>query len=349
MNSTTPTQPRTGDKTDRLVHDTRPLKFLLLIAGILTARWIWIAGVGDYGWTYELGMRVWRGEVPFRDYISTLPQMTSYTIVPFLVATKGDLWAFAVHLYLWWFAALLVGWRVAGAFGLRPAAQTAAMFLATCLSFPALHLGHAYSYAGTFFFGLTLLKLMKYRERPETKHLLVAGACAGLGLFAKQNLGAVSLLLGLTVLVFDGMVKNQTGALVGRTLLFFAGAAAAFLPIFGFFASKAGASEVFQQMFSDAGKGKGGLFGMIYHLLPFFFFTPETPLRGVWTLLISGAISASFLVTLGSKIHRTQKSPVRHAPPANAGMPGFGLSPRLASLRCSQSFRSLICRESEVF
>src|ERR1041385_4295740 len=103
--------------------DSRPLKILLLVAAIFTARWIWIAGIGDYGWTYELGMRVWQGEVPFRDYISTHPQLTSYTIVPFLAVLKGNLWAFAIHLYLWWFAALLIGWRVARAFALRPAAQ----------------------------------------------------------------------------------------------------------------------------------------------------------------------------------------------------------------------------------
>ena len=141
--------------------DRRPLKLLLAIVGILTARWIWIAGLGDYAWTYELGMRVSQGEVPFRDFICTLPQLTSYTIVPFVVLLKGNLWAFSLHLYAWWFATLLVGLQVARALGLRPAAQIAAMFFAACVSLPATHLGHAYSYAGTFFFGLTLLQLKR--------------------------------------------------------------------------------------------------------------------------------------------------------------------------------------------
>jgi len=138
--------------------DRRPLLVLILIVVILSARWIWIAGIGDYGWTYELGMRTLLGEIPYRDYICTLPPLTSYTIVPFIVLLKGNLWSFSLHLYLWWFAALFVGLLVARALGLRPVAQAAAVLLAACLSLPSTHLGHAYSYAGTFFFGLTLLE-----------------------------------------------------------------------------------------------------------------------------------------------------------------------------------------------
>lgn len=297
-------------------HDSRPLKFLLVIAAILAARWIWVAGIGDYGWTYELGMRVWQGEVPFRDYICTLPQLTSYTIVPFLVLLKGNLWAFSIHLYLWWVATLLVGLQVARAFGLRPAAQAAAMFFAACLSLPAVHLGHAYSYAGTFFFGLTLLKLLQHRRSAETKHLLLAGAFAGLGIFAKQNIGGMAVILGLSVIAYDCLMKNERPLLIRRGFLFGAGTAATFLPIFGYFASKAGASEVFHQMFSDAGAGKGGFFGMLFHVLPLFFFTPETPSRQLWTLLISGTLAMLFLGLVGFKMYHLQKNPAPLPAPA---------------------------------
>ena len=109
--------------------------------------------------------------------------------------------------------------------------------------------------------------------------------------------------------------ENQTRPLLQNLLLFCAGVAAAFLPIFGYFASQAGAREVFQQMFSDAGEGKGGLFGMIFHLIPFFFFTRETPLRELWTLLISGGIAILFFMGLGSKMYRIQKSPIPQPPP----------------------------------
>lgn len=300
-------------------RDSRPLKFLLVIAAILAARWIWIAGIGDYGWTYELGMRVLQGEVPFRDYISTLPQMTSYTIVPFLALLKGNLWAFSIHLYLWWLATLLVGLHVARALGLRPATQAAAMFFATCLSLPAVHLGHAYSYAGTFFFGLTLLKLMQHRGSAQTKHLLLAGAFAGLGIFAKQNIGGLTVILGLSVITYDCLMKNEQPLLIRRVFIFGAGAAATFLPIFGYFASKAGASEVFHQMFSDAGAGKGGLFGMLFHVIPLFFFTLETPGRHLWTLLISGLVVLSFLGLIGAKMYRLQKNPVAPTTPTASG------------------------------
>lgn len=299
-------------------RDRRPLKLLLAIVGILTARWIWIAGLGDYAWTYELGMRVGQGEVPFRDFICTLPQLTSYTIVPFLVLLKGNLWAFSLHLYAWWFATLFVGLQVARALGLRPAAQIAAMFFAACVSLPATHLGHAYSYAGTFFFGLTLLQLHQFRKRESLKSLLLAGVFAGLGIFAKQNIGILAVLLGVGMIAYDCILQKQIGRMFRPVLVFCSGAALAFLPIFAFFASKAGASEVFQQMFSDAGAGKGGMFGMLFHALPLFFFSTETPARQLWTLAFSGVVVMAFFGFVGFKMQRLQASPVADSPSKNA-------------------------------
>ena len=292
----------------------RPLRFLLLLAGILAARWIWIAGLGDYGWTYELGTRVMLGEVPFCDYISTLPQLTSYTIIPFLWVLKGNLWAFSLHLYGWWLATLLVGLHVARTLGLRSAAQAAAMLLAACLSLPATHLGHAYSYAGTFFFGLTLLQLLRHQKKAKAKHGLLAGVFAGLALFAKQNIGAMAVLLGLGAITYGRVPSPQKHPLPGSLFLFTFGAAATFLPIFGYFAGEAGAREVFQQMFSDASAGKGGLSGMIFHVLPLFFFTPNTPLRELWTLVFSGGVALLFFGFLGNKLYRLQQPAT---PPAN--------------------------------
>lgn len=287
--------------------DRRPLFVLLSITGVLMARWIWIAGLGDYGWNYELGMRVGEGEVPYRDFICTLPQLTSYTIVPFLALFKGNLWAFAVHLYFWWIASLWVSWKISRNLGLRAMAQAGAIFFAACLSLPAIHLGHAYSYAGTFFFGLTLLQLRDQRRQANLKRLFLAGAFAGLGVFAKQNIGIMAGLLGMGVIAYDSVITNQVNLVLRRSLVFCAGAATAFLPIFCYFASQAGASEVFQQMFSDAGAGKGGLFGMLFHVLPLIFFTTETPFRQVWTFTISGGLVLLFLGLVGRKMYRLQK------------------------------------------
>lgn len=291
--------------------DRRPLFFLVLIAVILSARWIWIAGIGDYGWTYELGMRTRLGEIPYRDYICTLPPLTSYTIVPFIVFLKGNLWSFSLHLYLWWFATLFVGLLIARALGLRPIAQAAAMLLAVCLSLPSIHLGHAYSYAGTFFFGLTLLQLIKARTQAAAspRHLLLAGAFAGLGIFAKQNIGLVAGLLGLSVISYDCVIERNTRLLFRKLLLFGSGAAITIVPLFGFFAIHAGAEEVFQQMFSDGSAGKGGLLSLLFHLVPLFFFTPETPQRELWSLAISGALMVLFFGLVGYRMHQLQKRP----------------------------------------
>jgi len=41
---------------------------LLVLVGMFiafTARWGWIAGMGDYGCTHELGMRVLKRQVPY--------------------------------------------------------------------------------------------------------------------------------------------------------------------------------------------------------------------------------------------------------------------------------------------
>lgn len=299
--------PASTNQSNPAAMDRRPLMLLLLIVGILTARWIWIAGLGDYAWNYELGMRVLQGEVPYRDFISTLPQLTSYSIVPFLVALKGSLWAFHFHLYFWWLATLLVGLQVARKLNLRPAAQAAAMFLAANLSLPAIHLGHAYSYAGTFFFGLTLLQLLKCRTQENQKQLLLAGGFAGLGIFAKQNIGMMTIILGLGVIAYDAVINKQTNLALRKALVFGSGVAATFLPIFVYFASQAGAHETFHQMFSDASAGKGGVFGMLFHILPLFFFTPETPLRQLWTLLFSGGVAAIFFSLIGFKMYRLQQ------------------------------------------
>lgn len=285
---------------------TLPLKLLLFVTGILAARWIWFAGIGDYGWTYELGVRVMQGEVPYRDYLSTLPQLTSYTIIPFIWALQGNLWAFALHLYFWWLVALLVGWQVVRAFGLRPVAQAAALFFAACLSLPALQLGHAYSYAATACFGLVLLQLLQHRRNGRGRHLVFAGGLAGLCLFAKQNIGAVAVLLGAGATVAECLVKRETRISPRRLLFFCGGVALTFLPIFAYFACHAGVGEVFQQMFSDAGAGKGGVRRMLFNLIPLWFFVPGTPGRWLWTFGITAIVMFSFLGFLAARMFRAQ-------------------------------------------
>ncbi len=289
-------QPQPANATDR---QFTPGIVLLLIFGLLTARWIWIAGITDYAWIYELGMRIRQGEVPYRDFISTLPQLTSYTLVPFLVLLKGNLWGFALHLYLWWLASLWIGLLVARKLGLSVRQQSAAVFLAACISFPPVGLGHPYSYAGTFFFGLAMLCLLRHRALPKALNLLLAGASTGLALLAKQNIGLVALVFGIVTVGQIAGSSEKKRSLVADVFVFVAGVLIVFLPGFGYFAVHAGADEVWTQMFVDAGAGKGGLDRLLANMLPLIPFTLESVDYQMWTLPISGLISLAFLVLFG--------------------------------------------------
>ena len=307
--STAPVPPTEKDPAG---HDSRrnfPLGVLLLAFGMLTARWIWIAGISDHGWIYEVGMRVWAGEIPYRDFICALPQLTSYTIVPLLALLDGSVWAVQIHLYLWWLTSLVVGLQVVRQLGLSAHVQAAAIFLAACVSFPAICLGHTYSYAGTTFFGLVLLRLLKHQASSKRQDVFLAGVFAGLAMLAKQNIGAVAGLLGLLALLRAGFARQRIRIFAADAATFFVGAAAIFLPAFGYFAFHAGWREVLAQMFFDAGAGKGGPIGMILHTIPLLFFSPATPHRVLWTALVSGVVFLLFLFGFGRRIRAAGRTP----------------------------------------
>ena len=283
---------------------TARLPWIVLVGSfaIFTGRWIWIAGMADYGWTYELGMRIRAGEVPYHDYISALPQLTSYSIVPFLALFDGNLWAHNVQLYLWWLGTLIVGLYVLRKLTDSIILQSVGIFAAACFSFPAMTLGHAYSFAGTFFFGLTLLRLLAYRSAAKKRDLFWAGCFAGLGIFAKQNMGLMAILCGILSIFQFGDLRHELRAKVRQVAIFLAGAALIFLPIFSYFANHAGWAETFFQMFRDAGKGKGGIFGIFIHVMPFLFFTPETPHRYIWTVVFGIVTTGGFLLWLWPRV-----------------------------------------------
>lgn len=276
-----------------------PFGVLALIFGLLTARWIWIAGISDHGWIYEVGMRVWLGEVPYRDYICALPQLTTYTIVPLLALLDGSVWAVQVHLYLWWLGSLVVGLQIMRRLSVSPQVQAAGIFLAACTSFPAICLGHTYSYAGTALFGLLLLRLLRHQETAKPRELFIAGLFAGLTMLAKQNIGAVGVLLGLIAVTVSALKQKSFPALISETVTFSGGALSIFLPVFAYFAAQAGAHEVLSQMFLDAGAGKGGPLGMAFHTVPILFFDEDTPHRALWMVLVSGAVTGGFLWLFG--------------------------------------------------
>jgi hypothetical protein len=296
MQSADPSAAQSIEK--RAVTARLPWIVLLACFAIFAGRWIWIAGMADYGWNYELGMRIRSGEVPYRDYISALPQLTSYTIVPLLAVLDGNVWAHNIHLYLWWLASLVVGLCVLRKLSGSIILQSAGVFAAACFSFPAATLGHAYSFAGTFFFGLTVLQLLTYQALAKPGALFWAGCFAGLGIFAKQNMGIMAILCGLLSIFPFVKLRQELPAKMNQVGIFLAGVGVMFVPIFSYFALHAGAMETFFQMFRDASAGKGGLLGIIVHVMPFLFFTLETPHRYVWTVVFGIVTTGGFLLWL---------------------------------------------------
>ena len=315
----------TTEKPPRL----SPIGVMWLIFGILTARWCWIAGITDYGWIYELGMRVWQGEAPYRDFISTLPQLTSYTLVPFLVLTKGNLWGFAIHLYLWWLASLWGGLLVARRLGMSVALQSASVLLAACVSFPAAGMGHAYSYAGTFFFELFMLSLLRHHASPTRKPAVLAGIWTGLAILAKQNIGLAAVAFGLLYFTKLAAASSPGESRVRNLLTFLGSIVAVFGLPFLYFAGHAGGREVLAQMFLDAGAGKGGVVGLVVHALPMMFFKPEMPDRELWSLVVSGIAFLAFLLGYASKakIGEVNATPViAHHPNQSTSSAWLGFS-----------------------
>jgi len=271
---------------------------------LFTARWIWVAGLGDYGWNYETGMRVLRGQWPYRDFISTLPPLTIYTIVPFLKLAQGSLWAWAVHVHLWWLASLWVGWRLLVALKVGRELQTAAIFLAACLSFPAASHMHAYNYAATTFFGLTAIFLNR-REFLEWRAPLAAGLCTGLCVLAKQNVGCAVFLMGCLTLAVLTRTPSKALRAFAPFLLGFVLSLGVPLLIFFY---HAGAREVMTQMFLDAGQAKGGPLGMLTKMLPILYFEPTIPRRHFWAIFASGSVVLFFVAWSGWFLWKRQKT-----------------------------------------
>lgn len=286
-----------------------PRWMLGIIFSIFTLRWIWIAGLGDYGLSYEGGMRILAGEIPYRDTITTLPQLTSYSIIPFLIAFKGNLFSFAFHLYAWWLFALIAGLQVAKELGCDRTLRTAALFLGACISFPALSHANAYNYASTAFAGFAMCFNLRALASGKLRDAFISGVFIGLTIFAKQNVGAAAFAVGGAVFAYEALVKRSFIPTLKLGLVYSVGCLGAFLPVFFYFAAHAGLHETFLQMFSDASAAKGGMKGMLQKGLPIIFFQPGTPHRHFWDLAVSGFVFAFWLALISLRLRRQPQSP----------------------------------------
>jgi hypothetical protein len=249
-----------------------------------------VAGLGDYGWTYEAAYRIGHGEVPYRDFISSLPPLTSYTLALPIRLFGDSFWWFQLHLYFWWFLALWVGWRLMRLVTTRPALLASAGVLAVAVSNPASTLGHAYNYAATTLAGSEMLLLMYSWTKRSRILCLAAGFAAAACVFAKQNVGVAMSFAGAMVLLVPAIRQGTSWLFVCFVLGWLCG----FLPIAGYFSLMVGAPEFVLQAFRDAAAGKGGVWVVIGRALPRLILAPETPNRR----LVETALSAVVLAIL---------------------------------------------------
>src|SRR5205823_3771799 len=129
---------------------------------IVCLRWIWIAGYGDYGNTYEAAYRVMHGEVPYRDFIFTNPPVTNYTLAFLLTEFGNSLWLYHIHLFIWWIASLIVGLVLLDKFNADRTTKIAAIILAGTMSLPLCTNWMPYSYLAPAVSGIVLIFLYQF-------------------------------------------------------------------------------------------------------------------------------------------------------------------------------------------
>ncbi|MCX8090762.1 MAG: glycosyltransferase family 39 protein [Verrucomicrobiae bacterium] len=269
---------------------------LWILAGLITARWVWVAGIGDYGWTYEVARRIVLGEVQHRDFICCLPVLTHYTLAALLGVLGDSLWCWAIHLYCWWLAALLVGWQLLRRLTVDTNLRQAGVILMAIFSNPAGTLGHAHNYASTTFAGLGALFILRALADGRDREWFLSGLSIGLATLAKQNVGCMAAVAACGVVLWQGFQEGNTKKSLGRLGRLTLGIATAFVPAATFFGAHAGYSEFLRQYFLDAGTAKGGIALVLGRALPRIILMPETPHRRI----VEGLISAPLLLGAGA-------------------------------------------------
>jgi hypothetical protein len=236
---------------------------------IVAARWLPVAGIGEYGMLYDQAYRLSVGQVWYRDLLSTHPPIAAQTLGALFRLFEPSLLLYNVHLYLWWLASLLVGYLLLRRYDVQGLARSAALVTFASLSLPCLSLGHAYFYAGSVFCGLCVLCLDIGLDGSRPSMTFGAGLLAGVTVFARQNLGialiggAVFLYLPLFIkksLDLPGVVKQLAALLSGFVL--------SCLTIFLIFSRAASPGEVLRELLLDGAHGKAGQYGLLVRLIP---------------------------------------------------------------------------------
>jgi hypothetical protein len=326
---------------------------VLLLAG----RWIWVAGLGDYGWTYEFARRLALGQVFYRDFPSLYGPLSHYTLAGLMVLLGKHLILFNVHLWFSWALELGVGLAVLDELGAPRSTQTMGVSLAAVMSCPIFTPGHAFNYQSPFLAGITILCIFKARSGRGKRWAVLAGAATALCIYDKQNVGLVLALLA--PLFFE----------LPEAAVYTASALAVFGAIFAYFAAQAGAWEVTRELFFDGAAAKGGLLMLLGRAVPRIIFQPEIPWRRWWEVAATiVAYAALFPLALGAArrlkgntegyaeerdgagelgvaalVAASVAIALSYAPTATVAVPRWPLHPWTLLLECTYIFLLFLC------
>ena len=277
---------------------TSPWLWLVLTLTLITVRWCAIPTTADFGVAYEPAWRIAHGEQQYADFYLTLPPLTNYTLAGCILLFGETLWSWTIHLYAWWIAALVVGLAILLRLEQRRSLILPTILLSAAFSSPAVMDGNSYDYAVTCVSGLMILAMLPTSAAFSKWRALWIGLLAGLCVLTKQNVGAVMTLVAAAIIGWQAL-EHGWRRLVAQVLAFVAGFAIGALPPLLWFAGRAGLTEIWLQMFHDAGAGKGGLVQITFRAMPRFIFTYGTfEHRRVVEILCSLAVLATTAVWL---------------------------------------------------
>ena len=254
-----------------LDHDRRlitsPWLWLGLTLALIAIRWCAVPTTADFGINYEPAWRIAHGEHQYADFYLTLPPLTNYTTAACILLFGESLWAWTIHLYLWWFGAMVVGLAILLRLTRSHALIVPTILLTAVFSSPPVMGGNSYDYAVTCLSGLMILAMLRTSTPFSAWRVVWIGFLGGLCVLTKQNVGAAMTFAAAAVVGWQALGQGIRH-LFAQTLTFAVGFAIGFLPMFLWLAGYAGFSEVWLQMFHDAGAGKGGALRILLRSMP---------------------------------------------------------------------------------
>jgi len=291
----------------------RPAAIAAGVVMLLAARWIWVAGLGDYGWTWEAAARLLAGQVYYRDFTLLYGPLSHYTLAAWMWALGPHLFHSHLHLWFWYALALVVGLRIARELGAGAAAQSTGVAFAAVMGCPAFSWGHAFNYQAPCLAGAAILCLLRARRAGGPTSAAAAGVAAALAIYAKQNVG-----LAVTVLIPFLLPRGSRRAYAG-------GLAGAFVPILWYFSSRAGWEEVLRQLFLDPAAAKQGPVWMVLRAAPRLILPPEVPGRRWWEVAATLAALGALLPLVKRLARRTPAGEGARRPVGRPAEPGPAL------------------------